>query len=475
MSHLLFNDSFINGEFYSTDKHFSVDDPATQQSIIMVSDVDDIGVHKAINTAHDAFIKLKSTNATARSNVLMRWYDLVMKNKQLLAELMTKEQGKPLKEALGEVDYGAAFIKWYAEQAKRSYGDVIPATDNNHRLTSFKQPVGVVAGITPWNFPIAMVTRKVAPAYAAGCSFVLKPSEHTPLCALALAYLADQAGFEKGAFNVLLSEDAPRVGKILTESTIVRKFTFTGSTGVGKQLLTQCASTIKRTSMELGGNAPFIIFDNADLDEAVTGLMGAKFRNGGQTCVAANRIFVQRSILDQVVDKLAKKVAALKVGNGFDENTDIGPLIYPKAKQKVQELVADAKAKGAIQINDDVEFGGNYQTPLILTGVTSKMDIYHQEVFGPVVSIIAFDDEAEVLAMANDVPYGLAAYFYSQNIKQIYRVSEALEYGMVGINEGLISNPVAPFGGVKQSGLGREGGHQGLDEYLEEKYVCIKV
>ena len=475
MNNLLFNDSFINGEFYRTEKHFSVDDPATQQSIVTVSDIDEDGVNKAINAAHGAFIKLKSTNATTRSNVLMRWFELVMEHKQTLAELMTKEQGKPLKEALGEVDYGAGFIKWYAEQAKRSYGEIIPATDDNHKLSSFKQPIGVVAGITPWNFPIAMVTRKVAPAYAAGCSFVLKPSEHTPLCALALAYLADQAGFEKGAFNVLLSENAKMVGELLTESEVVRKFTFTGSTGVGKQLLAQCAPTIKRTSMELGGNAPFIIFDNADLDDAVTGLMGAKFRNGGQTCVAANRIFVQRSVLEQVVEKLTKKVAALKVANGFEKDSDIGPLIYPKAKQKVQELVADAKAKGALQIGDDKDLGGNFQAPFILTGVTSEMDIYHQEVFGPVASIIAFDEEAEVLAMANNVPYGLAAYFYSQDIKQVYRVSEALEYGMVGINEGLISNPVAPFGGVKQSGLGREGGHQGLDEYLEEKYLCMKI
>ena len=475
MDNLLFSDSFINGEFYSTGSHFDIIDPATEQSITSVSDIDQAGVKLAINAAHGAFIKLKSTNASTRSNVLMRWYELVMQHKQTLAELMTKEQGKPLKEAQGEVEYGAGFIKWYAEQAKRSYGELIPATDDNHRLSSFKQPIGVVAGITPWNFPIAMVTRKVAPAYAAGCSFVLKPSEHTPLCALALAYLADQAGFEKGAFNVLLSENAKMVGELLTGSELVRKFTFTGSTGVGKQLLAQCAPTIKRTSMELGGNAPFIIFGNADLDDAVTGLMGAKFRNGGQTCVAANRIFVQRSVLDKVLTKLAEKVAALKVANGFEADTDIGPLIYPKAKQKVQELVADALTKGASKIGDDQDLGGNFQAPLILTGVTSEMDIYHQEVFGPVASIIAFDDEAEVLAMANDVPYGLAAYFYSQDIKQVYRVSEALEYGMVGINEGLISNPVAPFGGVKQSGLGREGGHQGLDEYLEEKYVCMKI
>lgn len=475
MNNLLFNGSFINGEFYSTASHFDIIDPATQQSITSVSDIDQAGVKHAINAAHGAFIKLKSSNATTRSNVLMRWFELVIAHKQTLAELMTKEQGKPLKEALGEVEYGAGFIKWYAEQAKRSYGELIPATDDNHRLSSFKQPIGVVAGITPWNFPIAMVTRKVAPAYAAGCSFVLKPSEHTPLCALALAYLADQAGFEKGAFNVLLSENAKMVGELLTESELVRKFTFTGSTGVGKQLLAQCAPTIKRTSMELGGNAPFIIFANADLEEAVTGLMGAKFRNGGQTCVAANRIFVQRNVLDQVLAKLAEKVAALKVANGFEADTDIGPLIYPKAKQKVQELVMDALAKGASKIGDDKDLGGNFQAPLILTDVTSEMDIYHQEVFGPVASIIAFDEEAEVLAMANDVPYGLAAYFYSQDIKQIYRVSEALEYGMVGINEGLISNPVAPFGGVKQSGLGREGGHQGLDEYLEEKYLCMKI
>ncbi|MFY8327061.1 NAD-dependent succinate-semialdehyde dehydrogenase [Pseudoalteromonas sp. ZZD1] len=475
MSHLVFTDSFINGEFYKTDTRFSVDDPATEKSIVEVSDIDKQGVKNAIDAAKGAFVKLKATNATSRSETLMRWYELVIEHKQTLAELMTKEQGKPLKESLGEVEYGAGFIKWFAEQAKRSYGDVIPPTDDQHRLTSFKQPIGVVAGITPWNFPIAMVTRKVAPAYAAGCSFVLKPSEHTPLCALALAYLADQAGFEKGAFNVLVSENAKMVGELLTESQHVRKFTFTGSTGVGKQLLSQCASTIKRTSMELGGNAPFIIFDNADLDEAVTGLMGAKFRNAGQTCVAANRIFVQRGVLDEVVKKLNEKVATLKVADGFTDSCDIGPLIYAKAKQKVLELLRDAKQKGATQINDANELGGNFQAPVILTGVTPEMDIYHQEVFGPVVSIIAFDEEAEVLALANDVPYGLAAYFYSQDIKQIYRVSEALEYGMVGINEGLISNPVAPFGGVKQSGLGREGGHQGLDEYLEEKYVCMKI
>jgi len=475
LSDLIFSDSFFNGEFYKTDTRFSVDDPATEKSIVEVSDIDEQGVNNAIAAAKGAFVKLKATNATQRSETLMRWYELVIQYKQTLAELMTKEQGKPLKESLGEVEYGAGFIKWFAEQAKRSYGDVIPPTDNQHRLTSFKQPIGVVAGITPWNFPIAMVTRKVAPAYAAGCSFVLKPSEHTPLCALALAYLADQAGFEKGAFNVLVSENAKMVGELLTESECVRKFTFTGSTGVGKQLLSQCASTIKRTSMELGGNAPFIIFENADLDEAVTGLMGAKFRNAGQTCVAANRIFVQRNVLDEVVKKLNEKVTSLKVASGFADDCDIGPLIYAKAKQKVQDLLSDAKQKGATQINDVKELGGNFQAPVILTGVTPEMDIYHQEVFGPVVSIIAFDEEAEVLALANDVPYGLAAYFYSQNIKQIYRVSEALEYGMVGINEGLISNPVAPFGGVKQSGLGREGGHQGLDEYLEEKYVCMKV
>ena len=405
----------------------------------------------------------------------MRWYELVIKHKQTLATLMTKEQGKPLKESLGEIDYGAGFIKWFAEQAKRSYGDVIPATDNQHRLTSYKQPIGVVAGITPWNFPVAMVTRKVAPAYAAGCSFILKPSEHTPLCAIALAYLADQAGFVKGAFNVLVSQNAKDVGKMLTDSEVVRKFTFTGSTGVGKQLLSQCADTIKKTSMELGGNAPFIIFDNADINDAIDGLMAAKFRNSGQACVAANRIFIQRSIMDKVLNKLTSKVAGLKVANGFEDEVDIGPLIYPEAKQKVQQLINDALSKGASLIGEQRDLGGSFQNPVIVNNVTPEMNIYHQEVFGPVLSIIPFDDEAEVLALSNDVPYGLAAYFYSQNIKQIYRVSEALEFGMVGVNEGVISNPVAPFGGVKQSGLGREGGHQGLDEYLEEKYVCIKV
>ena len=475
MSNLIFCDSFINGEFYKTNEHFSVNDPATEKSIVEVSDIDEQGVNSAITAAQGAFVKLKTTNATERSETLMRWYELVIKHKQTLAELMTKEQGKPLKESLGEIDYGAGFIKWFAEEAKRSYGDVIPPTDNNHRLTSFKQPIGVVAGITPWNFPVAMVTRKVAPAYAAGCSFILKPSEHTPLCAIALAYLADQAGFVKGAFNVLVSQDAKTVGKILTDSHIVRKFTFTGSTGVGSQLLKQCADTVKRTSMELGGNAPFIIFDNADLDDAIEGLMAAKFRNSGQACVAANRIFIQRSVIDKVLSKITPKVAALKVANGFEENVDIGPLIYPKAKQKVQDLIQDALNKGASLIGDNSDLGGSFQNPLIITNVNTSMDIYHEEVFGPVLTVIPFDEEAEVLALANDVPYGLAAYFYSQNLKQVYRVSEGLEFGMIGVNEGVISNPVAPFGGVKQSGLGREGGHQGLDEYLEEKYVCIKI
>jgi succinate-semialdehyde dehydrogenase/glutarate-semialdehyde dehydrogenase len=475
LSNLIFCDSFINGEFYKTNQRFSVDDPATEKSIVEVSDIDEQGVNSAITAAQGAFVKLKTTNATERSETLMRWYELVIKHKQTLAELMTKEQGKPLKESLGEIDYGAGFIKWFAEEAKRSYGDVIPPTDNNHRLTSFKQPVGVVAGITPWNFPVAMVTRKVAPAYAAGCSFILKPSEHTPLCAIALAYLADQAGFVKGAFNVLVSQNAKDVGKMLTDSEVVRKFTFTGSTEVGKQLLSQCANTIKKTSMELGGNAPFIIFDNADIDDAIDGLMAAKFRNSGQACVAANRIFIQRSIMDKVLNKLTSKVAGLKVANGFEDEVDIGPLIYPEAKQKVQQLINDALSKGASLIGEQRDLGGSFQNPVIVNNVTPEMNIYHQEVFGPVLSIIPFDDEAEVLALSNDVPYGLAAYFYSQNIKQIYRVSEALEFGMVGVNEGVISNPVAPFGGVKQSGLGREGGHQGLDEYLEEKYVCIKV
>lgn len=475
MSSLIFSDSFINGEFYATNSRFNVYDPATQHPIIKVSNIDEPGVHCAINAAQQAFIALKATHATTRANTLMQWHDLVIKHKQTLAELMTKEQGKPLKEALGEIDYAAGFIKWFSEEARRSYGSVIPPTSNNHRLTTYKQPIGVVAGITPWNFPIAMVTRKVAPAYAAGCSFILKPSEHTPLCSLALAYLADQAGFIKGSFNVLTTQHAKVVGKILTDSSIVRKFTFTGSTEVGKQLLSQCANTIKRTSMELGGNAPFIIFDSANIDAAVEGLMAAKFRNSGQACVAANRVFIARNILEEVLNKLSPKVAALKVGNGFDSNVDIGPLINPQAKQKVQQLIQDAVSKGAAIIGTNTNVGECFQTPLIINNVTPKMAIYHQEIFAPILSIIPFDHEAQVLALANDVPYGLAAYFYSQNITQIYRISEELEFGMIGINEGVISNPVAPFGGVKRSGLGREGGQQGLQEYQEEKYVCIKI
>ena len=352
---------------------------------------------------------------------------------------------------------------------------MIPPTDNNHRLTSFKQPVGVVAGITPWNFPVAMVTRKVAPAYAAGCSFILKPSEHTPLCAIALAYLADQAGFVKGAFNVLVSQDAKTVGKMLTDSHIVRKFTFTGSTAVGKSLIKQCASSVKKVSMELGGNAPFIVFNDADIEEAVKGAINSKYRNAGQTCVCTNRIFVQKDVLASFTEKFTDAVNHLHVGNGIDDNIQIGPMISSEAVENVTKLVNDSIKQGAVLNTGGKphKAGSHFFQPTILTQVTQDMPVARNEIFGPVSPIISFDTESDAIAMANDTEYGLAAYFYARDIGRVWRVAEALDFGMVGINEGLISNAAAPFGGVKQSGSGREGSKYGLDDYLEIKYLCM--
>ncbi|WP_234399081.1 NAD-dependent succinate-semialdehyde dehydrogenase [Pseudoalteromonas sp. T1lg75] len=472
---LLFTQSFIDGQWRQGEGEFTVTNPADNSVLTSVSRVTAAQVELALSAAEQAFIRLKNSTCEHRAQVLERWYDLVMANQQALAELMTMEQGKPLAEALGEVKYGADYIKWYAEQARRSYGELIPASNDKHRISVIKQGVGVVAGITPWNFPIAMITRKVAPAYAAGCSFILKPSEHTPLSALALAHLAHEAGFEPGAFNVLLSDRAKEVGEQLCASEVVRKFTFTGSTAVGRQLLAQCAPTIKRTSMELGGNAPLLVFASADLDKAADGIIASKFRNAGQTCVCVNRVLVDERVADALTAKLAERVQALRVGDGFSAGVDIGPLIYPAAKDKVLKLVEEALEQGAKQVNQAASLDGNYVAPLLLSNVKAEMRISQEEIFGPVLTVATFSDEAEAITQANAVPYGLAAYFYSQDIGQIYRVGEALEYGMVGINEGLISNPVAPFGGVKQSGLGREGGHQGLDEYLEEKYLCLNI
>ncbi|MBD1580707.1 NAD-dependent succinate-semialdehyde dehydrogenase [Pseudoalteromonas sp. S16_S37] len=468
------NHSLIAGEAYTGERHFCVLNPANDEQLAYVSEVDEQGVELALNSALATFSALKQTSAAQRSEVLQRWFELVIEHKPMLARLLTQEQGKPLQEAMGEVDYAAGFIQWFAEQAKRCYGEIIPANDPQHQLSTVKQGVGVVLGITPWNFPLAMITRKVAPAYAAGCSFILKPSEQTPLSAIALAKLALEAGMEKGAFQVLLTSDSAGIIKPLCDNPDIRKLTFTGSTKVGATLLSQCAGTIKRTSMELGGNAPFIIFESANIDHAITGLMAAKFRNAGQTCVAANRLLIQQSIEQAVLAHLVKAVAQLVVGDGLSEGVDIGPLITLEAKQKAQKLVAEAVEQGAKVVYQGEELGGCFMAPMILTGVTPQMQIAQQEIFAPVVSVMSFTDERQALSIANGVKEGLAAYFYSQDVSQIHRVSMSLEYGMVGINEGMVSNPVAPFGGVKHSGLGREGAHQGLDEYLDIKYLCQK-
>ncbi len=466
--------SLINGQAHHSKTHVDVVNPATGEHLAQVSEADNQAADKALQAAAETFEKLASTTAHARSQVLRKWYELVIEHRQVLAEIVTKEQGKPLKEALAEADYAAGFIEWYSEEAKRAYGQVIPSHSQSHELTTIRQGVGVVLGITPWNFPLAMITRKVAPAYAAGCSFILKPSEKTPLAVIALAKLAIQAGMEVGAFQVLVTNDSKGLVAHLTESPQVRKLTFTGSTQVGSALLKQCADTVKRTSMELGGNAPFIVFDSADVEQAVSGLMAAKFRNAGQTCVAANRVFVAKGIAAELLNTLTQQVSTLTLGNGLEQGVDIGPLISLEAKQKAQQLLEDALAKGASIAYQGDKQNGQFMAPVVITGVNSTMRIFHEEIFAPIVSIIDFEGEDEVVRMANAVPEGLAAYFYSNDGNQIRRVSQALEYGMVGINEGIISNPVAPFGGVKFSGLGREGAQEGLLEYQEIKYLCQK-
>jgi len=401
--------------------------------------------------------------------------DLVMQHKADLAAILTAEQGKPVNESLGEIVYGANYIEWFAEEAKRVYGDTIPQPNNDKRLVVIKQPVGVVSAITPWNFPSSMITRKAAPAMAVGCTFIVKAAEETPLSALALAVLAEEAGVPPGVFNVIVTSDAVSVGKVLTQDLRVAKFSFTGSTPVGKILLKQCADTVKKTTMELGGNAPFIVFDDADLDAAIEGVLASKFRNAGQTCVCSNRIFVQEAIYETFAEKLVAKVKQFSIGEGFTEGTDIGPLINQGAAESVSELVDGATKAGAKVLIGGAgsDLGGAFYQPTVLGDVTDKMDIFQQEIFGPVAPLIKFNTEEDVVKMANDTEFGLAAYMYARDIGRVWRVSEALEYGMVGINEGIISNPMAPFGGVKQSGMGREGSKYGIDDYLEIKYLCM--
>lgn len=412
--------------------------------------------------------------ARERAAKLRRWFELMIENVDDLGLIMTLEQGKPLAEAKGEIAYAASFIEWFAEEAKRIYGDTIPAPKADQRITVIRQPIGVTAAITPWNFPAAMITRKAAPALAAGCSMIVRPADLTPLSALALGELANRAGIPAGVLQIVTGS-ASKIGKVLTDSDVVRKLSFTGSTEVGRLLMAQCAPTIKKMSLELGGNAPFIVFDDADLDAAVEGAMASKYRNAGQTCVCANRIYVQRGVYDAFAAKLQAKVAALKVGDGTEPGTDIGPMIEPKALDKVEDHIRDALEKGAELVQGGKRLGGLFFEPAILTGVTPAMKVAKEETFGPLAPLFAFDTEEEVVAMANDTIFGLAAYFYTRDHARMVRVSEALEYGMVGHNTGLISNEVAPFGGVKQSGLGREGSKYGIEEYLEIKYICSAI
>ncbi len=467
--------SYINGQWHASAQQFSVSNPANQQVIATLDDAGCTGVEQAIAAAKSAFKSWSTTSANERAKLLRRWYELMLQHQDDLASILTQEQGKPLAEAKGEIAYGAAFLEWFAEEAKRMYGDTIPAPSGDKRVVVVKQPVGVVAAVTPWNFPNAMIARKAAAALAAGCTFLVRPAQLTPLSALAMAELADQAGIPAGVFNVVVGEDARGMGKVLTESPDVAKFTFTGSTAVGKQLIAQCASTVKKVSMELGGNAPFIVFDDADLDAAVQGAIASKYRNAGQTCVCANRFLVQKGVYQAFSEKLTKAVAELKVGDGLADGVAIGPMISEQAKSDVDKLVKASLEQGAkVLCGGEADVAGpQFYKATIMTNVTNDMPIAKNEIFGPVAPLIMFENEQQALAMANDTEYGLAAYFYTRDIGRVWRVAEGLEYGMVGINEGIISNAAAPFGGVKQSGNGREGSHYGLDDYSEIKYLCM--
>ena len=468
---------YINGEWVgdNTESRFEVTNAYTNEVISTLPEMGKKETNDAIEAANIAWPSWRSKTAKERAAILKKWFDLIMENQEDLAILMTAEQGKPIAEARGEVGYGASFIEWFAEEGKRTYGDVIPTPSNDRRIIVIKQPIGVVASITPWNFPIAMITRKCAPALAAGCPVVIKPASETPLSALAIAELADQAGIPKGILNVVVGTHSSEIGLALTESKIVRKLSFTGSTAVGKILTRNCADTMKKVSMELGGNAPFIVFDDADLDSAVSGALISKFRNTGQTCVCSNRILVQEGIYDEFVARLADAVKTLNVGNGMEDGINQGPLISQKALNKVKDHISDAIDRGAVIVagGKPHQSGGTMFEPTVISNVDSSMKVASEETFGPLAPIFKFSTEQEAIDMANDTEFGLASYFYTSNVNRIWRVSEALEYGMVGVNEGVISNEVAPFGGVKESGLGREGSHYGIDDFLELKYICM--
>lgn len=469
--------AFINGDWIGADNEAThvICNPSTGAEIGRVPDLGPSETERAILAADHALPAWRARTAKERAGLLRKWFDLILANQEDLAVILTSEQGKPLDEARSEVAYGASFIEWFAEEGKRVYGDVIPAPSSDKRIVVMKQPVGVTAAITPWNFPIAMITRKAGPALAAGCTMIVKPAEATPLSALALAELARRAGIPPGVLNIVTTARPAVIGEVLTSSTLVRKLSFTGSTPVGKRLMGQCAGTIKRLSLELGGNAPFIVFDDCDLDAAVRGALVSKYRNAGQTCVCSNRLLVQDGIYDAFTDKLVNAVAAMKVGDGLEPGSQIGPLINSAAVAKVEKLVRDAVEKGAkLKLGGRRHAnGGNFYMPTVLTDATPSMALAQEEIFGPVAPLFRFKTDADAVKLANDTSAGLAAYFYSRDITRIWQVAEQLEYGMVGVNEGLISNEVAPFGGMKESGIGREGSHYGIDEYLELKYVCL--
>jgi succinate-semialdehyde dehydrogenase/glutarate-semialdehyde dehydrogenase len=476
-SELLKSDAFIDGAWVAADsgKRFAVRNPATDEIVAQVADVAETETRRAIEAAAKALPAWRKKTAKERAVLLRKWFELIMGCQEDLAQLMTAEQGKPLAEARGEVAYGASFIEWFAEEGKRIYGDVIPTNQAGRRILVLKEPIGVVAAVTPWNFPNAMITRKCAPALAAGCTFVIKPAEDTPLSALALAELAKRAGIPAGVFNVLPSDQAAKVGGELTQNPLVRKFSFTGSTEIGKLLMRQCASTVKKVSLELGGNAPFIVFDDADLDAAVDGAMISKYRNMGQTCVCANRILVQDKVYDAFAEKLAAKVRVMKVGDGTEDGVTQGPLINEDGVKKVERLIEDAVKKGAkVTVGGKRHpLGHTFFQPTVLKDVTPAMAVAKEEIFGPVAALYRFHTEEEAIRFANDTEFGLAAYFYSRDLGRVFRVAEALEYGILGINEGIISTEVAPFGGFKESGIGREGSKYGIEDYLEIKYLAL--
>lgn len=473
---LLRSQAYIDGAWVDADsgETVPVSNPATGETIASVAKCGTNETRRAIEAAEAAQVKWRQATAKERANLLRRWFDLLMEHQEDLAQILTAEQGKPLAESRGEVAYGANYIEWFAEEAKRIYGDTIAPPSNDKRIVCIKQPIGVVACITPWNFPNAMLTRKIAPALAAGCTVVCKPANATPLSAYALVELADRAGIPSGVINMVTGKTA-EIGKELTSNPIVRKLTFTGSTAVGKQLMAECAATVKRTSMELGGNAPFIVFDDAELDVVIEGAMISKFRNAGQTCVCANRFLVQENIYDAFVERLSTEVAKLRMGAGTEDGVSIGPLINDTAATDVMGFITDATDKGAriVAGGGRSKLGTCFIEPTILVDVTPDMRVFREEIFGPVAAIFKFSTEEEAISMANDTEVGLACYFYSRDIGRIWRVAEGLEYGIVGINEGLISNEMAPFGGVKESGQGREGSKYGMDDYLEIKYMCM--